>query len=129
MAIDRGVRVGEVAACGVDVVLHVIEAGLAGGRVEADELDGGADDFVVGETGGEHAVDEVGEGGDAVHEDPEAWEGARSGQDAGRVISILASGVGMLGIHTRRRLGLVRRGVERYCQRFRQSRYRRRPYR
>lgn len=39
-----------------------------------EEFDGGADDFVVGEARGEHAVDEVGEGGDAVHEDPETWE-------------------------------------------------------
>ena len=39
-------------------------------------------DGVVGQASGEHAVDEVGEGGDAVHEDPEPGEGGRAGEHA-----------------------------------------------
>ena len=69
----RGGGVGEVAAVGVDVRGHVVEAGCVGWGLEFDVFDGGALDVGVGEAGGEHAVDEVGEGGDAVHEDPEAW--------------------------------------------------------
>jgi len=44
----------------------------------------GTDDASVGEANGEHAVDEVGEGADAIHEDPEAREGGGSGEDTGR---------------------------------------------
>jgi len=61
--------------------LHVAAAGLVGGRVEGYVFDGGADDFVVGEAGGEEAGEEVGEGGEAVHEDPEAGEGGGAGED------------------------------------------------
>lgn len=46
------------------------------------ELDAVADDVGVCDAGGEHAGDEVGEGREAVHEDPEAGEGLRAGEDA-----------------------------------------------
>lgn len=39
------------------------------------EFFGGAGDGRVGETDGQHAGDQVGEGGDAVQEYPEAGEG------------------------------------------------------
>ena len=45
-------------------------------------LDGGADDVGVGDGGGEHAADEVGERRDAVHEDPEAGQDRGAGEDA-----------------------------------------------
>ena len=85
LTIGRDAVVDKVAACCVDVGGHVLAACLAGGGVELDEFDGGADDGVVGQAGGEHAVDEVCEGGYAVHEDPEAWESLGSGEDTGRV--------------------------------------------
>ncbi len=86
-AISCGVFVGKVATCGVDIGVHVLAACFVGGRVEFDEFNGGADDVVVGQPGGEHAVDEVGEGGYAVHEDPEAWESGGSGKDTGDFVS------------------------------------------
>ena len=46
-------------------------------------FDGGADDVGVGQAGREHTGDEVGEGTDAVHEDPEAGERVGGGEDAG----------------------------------------------
>jgi len=46
-------------------------------------FDGGADDVGVGEAGGEHTGYKVGEGADAVHEDPEAGEGVGGGKNAG----------------------------------------------
>lgn len=49
-----------------------------------DEFNRGTDDGVVGQGSGEHAVDKVGEGGYAVHEDPEAWESGGTGEDTGR---------------------------------------------
>ncbi len=86
-AISRGVFVDEVATYGVDIGGHVLAAGFAGARVKFDEFNGGADDVVVGQPGGEHAVDEVGEGGYAVHEDPETWESGGSGKDTGDHVS------------------------------------------
>ena len=97
LAVGGGVHVGDVAAVdGVDVGLHVGAAGGAGGRVEGDELNGGAFDGVVGEAGGEHSVDEVGEGGDAVHEDPEARKGAGAGEDTAGIGQYDSSCVGSL---------------------------------
>lgn len=55
VAFGCGGGVGEIAAHGADVVAHVLPAGLVGGWVEGDEFDGGADDLIVGETGGEEA--------------------------------------------------------------------------
>ena len=81
-AVGRSVGVGEIAARLGDVRGHVLCAGFVGGGLEGDEFDVGADDVVVGEPCGKHAVDEVGEGGDAVHEDPEAREGGGAGEDA-----------------------------------------------
>ena len=74
LAISCGAFVGEVTTCCVDVGGHVLPACLAGARIEGNEFNGGADDGVIGQTGGEHAIDEVCEGRYAVHEDPEAWE-------------------------------------------------------
>lgn len=62
--------------------MEVLAAGLAGGWIEMRELDGGADDAGVGQTGGEHSVDEVREGRNAVHEDPESGERFGTGEDA-----------------------------------------------
>lgn len=45
-------------------------------------LDIGADDVSVCDARGEHTGDEVGEWRDAVHEDPEAGQGLRAGEDA-----------------------------------------------
>lgn len=61
---------------------HVGLAGLAGGRGEVQVLVGGADDVGVGHGSGEEAVDQVGEGRDAVHEDPEPGQGGRGGKNA-----------------------------------------------
>ena len=83
LALGGGVGISEVAAVGIGVRGHVLEAGGAGGRVEVREFDLGADDAGVGEPDGEHAVDEVGEGGNAVHEDPETREGCRGGEHTG----------------------------------------------
>lgn len=42
---------------------------------------GGAHDVCISNGGGEHATDQVGKGGDAVHEDPEAGHAGRGGKD------------------------------------------------
>ena len=47
-----------------------------------EQLDVGADDGGVGEAGRHDAADEVGEGRDAVHEDPEAGQLGRAGEHA-----------------------------------------------
>lgn len=54
-AVGCSLSIGEVTACRVDVVLHVLTAGLTGGWVEAEVFDRGADDGGVGEAGGKHA--------------------------------------------------------------------------
>lgn len=87
LAIGCGAVVVEVTTCCVDEGGHVLAACLARARVEADEFNRGADNGVVGQARGEHAVDEVGEGGYAVHEDPEAWESSGRGEDTGRFVS------------------------------------------
>ena len=81
-AVRRRGRVLQVAAGGVDVGGHVGLAGLAGRGLEVQVLDGGADDVGVGDGGRKHAADEVGEGRDSVHEDPEAREHGRAGEHA-----------------------------------------------
>lgn len=57
-------------------------ASLARGRGEVEEFVLGAGDGVAREADAEHAVDEVGEGREAVHEDPEVGELAGRGDDA-----------------------------------------------
>ena len=47
----------------------------------------GAGDARVGQADGQHARNQVGQGGDAVHEYPEAREGGRCCQDAERDVS------------------------------------------
>ena len=81
LALRDGVGVREVAAERRDVGVHESGAGGAGRGVEMGELDLGADDARVGEADREHAVHEVGEGTDAVHEYPEAGEGGGGGED------------------------------------------------
>jgi len=56
------------------VVSEVLVASLAGGRREFNVFVFGASDSVAGKADAEHAGDEVGEGRDSVHEDPEARE-------------------------------------------------------
>jgi len=80
-AVARGVRVSEVAAGHLDVRVHVLLAGQVAGRVEVEELDVLADDVGARHAGGEHRGDEVREGGDAVHEDPESGHGVGGGKD------------------------------------------------
>lgn len=45
------------------------------------QLIGSADDFGVGDSGGQHGADKVREGTDAIHEDPEPGHGFRGSQD------------------------------------------------
>ena len=52
------------------------------------QFDLGADNAGVGEADGKHAVDEVGEGADSVHEDPETGESGGSGEDTSSQVSI-----------------------------------------
>ena len=47
----------------------------------------GARDARVGQADGQHARNQVGKGGDAVHEYPEAGEGGRCCQDANKGVS------------------------------------------
>lgn len=82
LAIGSGFVIDNIATCEFDVVIHVLATSLAGGWVEADVFDRRAFDALVGETGGEHTIDEIGEGGDTVHEDPEAGEGLGTRKDA-----------------------------------------------
>lgn len=82
-AVGRRAAVEDVAAGLGDVLRHVVAAGLAGGWLEVQVLDVGADDGRVGEAGGDHAGYEVGKGADAVHEDPEAGEDGGGGEDTG----------------------------------------------
>lgn len=78
-AVLRRVSVRNIPARHTDVFLQIFSTGLPAGGVEDGIFDVGAGDGDVGETGGYHAADKVCEGGDAVHEDPEAWEsGGRS---------------------------------------------------
>ena len=70
----RCVGVRDISAVPIDKVLHVCAACLTGGGAEFDKFNGGAFYMSVGEAGGEHAVDEVSEGGDTVHKDPETRE-------------------------------------------------------
>lgn len=95
LTVRCGVVVGEVTTtyC-VDIGGHVLAACLARRRVELDEFNGRADDDVVGQTGGQHAVNEVCEGRYAVHEYPEARESGGSGEDTGRVVSNESQGGG-----------------------------------
>ena len=79
--------VGEVTAKCVHISLHVLIAGFVGGRIEVEEFNGGAGDFVVGQAGREHAVDQIGERRNAVHEDPEARESSRASEDSGIFVS------------------------------------------
>lgn len=80
----RGIdgRRREVASGLGDIGLHVLGAGLPGRWVEMQVLYIGTFDGRVGQASREHAVHEVSEWGDAVHEDPEAWQGSRRGEDA-----------------------------------------------
>ena len=87
-AIRCGVFVGKVTTCCIDIGGHVLEACLAGGRVELDEFNGRADDGIIGQAGGEHTVDEVGERGYSVHEDPETRECGGTCEDTGKFVSI-----------------------------------------
>ena len=82
LARTRGVGVVDVATCSVDVRLHVLATGLVAYGVETHELDARTGDVLVGEAGREHAVNEVGEGTDSVHEDPESWQCGGAGEDA-----------------------------------------------
>lgn len=80
-AIPCGGRVLEVAAHGADVRRHVLVASLTGRRLEMQVLDVGTNDVGVGDSGGEHARDEVCEGRDAIHEDPEPGEHVGASED------------------------------------------------
>ncbi|TKW53776.1 hypothetical protein CTA1_1208 [Colletotrichum tanaceti] len=82
LAAGGGVRVLQLAGGGGEVVGEVLAAGLVGGRVEDGGLGGGAGDGAAVQLGADDAGDPVGEGGDAVHEDPEAGQGGRGLQDA-----------------------------------------------
>ena len=64
----------EVATCRFDIRGHVRFAGRFIWRGEAEELVGGAVDGGVGQGVAEEGLDDVGEGVDAVHENPEARE-------------------------------------------------------
>ena len=78
---------GEVAAKYVHISFHILVASFVGGRIEVEEFNGGTGDLVVGEAGGEHAVDQISERRNAVHEDPEPWESSRAGEDSGIFVS------------------------------------------
>jgi hypothetical protein len=54
------------------ILRQICLTSLASRRREFQELVGGAGDCVAGEADAEHAVDQVGERRQAVHEDPEA---------------------------------------------------------
>ena len=52
-----------------------------------EEFDGGTDDIGVGQASRKHAVDQISEWRNAVHEDPEAWESSRAGEHSGIFVS------------------------------------------
>jgi hypothetical protein len=76
-----GAQLEAAGEAGIKPLGHVGVTVLAGRGRELDELVVGAGDFVAGKADAEHAGDEVGEGRDAVHEDPEAREGAGGRDD------------------------------------------------
>ena len=86
-AIGRCTVIDEVTTSCVDIGGQVLVTRLVGGRVELDKFNGGADDFVIGQAGREHAIDEVGEGGYTVHKYPEAWKSGGAREDTGRFVS------------------------------------------
>lgn len=68
----------------VDKVRQILSAGGACGRLDGEQLDGGTCDGSICDCSGEHGADEIGKGGGAVHEDPEAREVDAGNKDAGR---------------------------------------------
>ena len=82
LAVSRGGAVDEVAARELDEGPHELLARLADGWCEVQDLAGLADDIDVCDADGEHAVDEVAEGREVVHEDPEAGHDVGAGEDA-----------------------------------------------
>ncbi|TFA97843.1 hypothetical protein CCMA1212_010383 [Trichoderma ghanense] len=81
-AVGCGVAVPEIASGGRDEVVEELAACLAAGRIEMDELVGGTGDVRVGQARRQDGRDPVGEGREAVHEDPEAGHAVGAGQDA-----------------------------------------------
>ena len=82
----RGIGVEEVTTGpaglreGVDIVGHVLGAGAVEG-LELEELDIRAVHVRVGHTHRQHGADQVREGRDTVHEDPEPGHGLGAGED------------------------------------------------
>ena len=72
---------GQVAAQGVDVGTHVLSTGFPSRGAEGGQFDRRTDHPVIGEACCEHTFDDVGKGGDIIHEYPEAWEGIGTSQD------------------------------------------------
>lgn len=123
MTVTRCVFVKEVASCGrlaiaaSDPSGHVFPAGLASFRLEGEKFVGSACDSLVFETCGEESSDQVCERRDAVHEDPETWEGLwgsedttedeREGEDQVSDVSSC-----FCGVHTRYDHVCERRGEE-----------------
>ena len=83
----RVVLVREVPAGDLDKVAHVPRARLARGRLDGDELLGGAGDLAVADGLAEHRLDEVGERRQAVHPAPptELTEGLQDTIAMGRM--------------------------------------------
>ncbi|KFY50875.1 hypothetical protein V496_09127 [Pseudogymnoascus sp. VKM F-4515 (FW-2607)] len=106
LAVGRGVAVDQVAAGERDEGAHELRACLADGGVEAQDLAVLAGDVDVCDADCKHAVDEVAEGRQVVHEDPEAGHDTGAGEDTAEdeaqreeQVGDVAAGLG--GLHAR----------------------------
>ena len=81
-ALRRRGRVHQLTGRGAQKIGEVRPAGLAERRIETAEFVGGAGDGAAVHPRGRHAVDEVGQRADAVHEDPEPGQRLRGLHDA-----------------------------------------------
>ncbi|KFZ03974.1 hypothetical protein V502_10511 [Pseudogymnoascus sp. VKM F-4520 (FW-2644)] len=115
LAVGRGAPVDQVAAGARDEGVHELCAGLAGGWGEVQDLAGLAVDIDVCDADCQHAVDEVAEGREMVHEDPEAGHHGGAGEDTAEdeaegeeEVGDVAAGLG--GLHTGDNHGAEGRG-------------------
>jgi hypothetical protein len=102
LTVRKGLRVRQTATSSADKVRQILSAGGACGGVDEEQLNRGTCDGSIRDCGGEHGADEVGEGRDAVHEDPEAGEVDAGNEDAGSLFALAGEFRRERGRRTRR---------------------------
>ena len=84
VAVTQCFRILKVSPVVALIGLHVVAARQVVRRLEMDVLNTRTGDFRVGDTGNKHAFDEIREGRDTIHEDPEMGELAWPSKNAKR---------------------------------------------